>query len=177
MRTQHLSTVTCRLTASYGNTAKNVIKAYRVGGERLVGLVEQRWNRSLRASRVKLGTGVAHNANAAQARLQQFAQTSLALTANGADRVVNTVLHLADTSVHMVADNALWLEDKVGTHALTRLSQFALPAAAALNELAERVENQSAKLVSKIAGQPARKAAPKRARVAVRKAVKATATA
>lgn len=177
MRTQHLSTVTCHVVASYGNTAKNAIKAYRVGGERVVGLVEQRWSRSLRASRTKLGTGVAHNANAVQARLQQLAQTSLTLTSNGAERVVNTVVHLADASVHMVADNALWLEDKLGTQALSRLSQLALPAASALHELADRVEGQSVKLVSKIAGKPVRKPVAKRARVAVRKTAKTAAVA
>lgn len=175
MRTQHLSNVTCRVFASYGKTARNAIKAYRVGGERVIGLVQQRWNRSLRASRAKLGTGVAHNANTTQARLQKLAQTSLALTANSADRVVNTVVHLADTGVHMVADNALWLEDKLGTQALSRLSQLALPAASTLQALAARVEGHSAKLVSKVAGQPARKPAGKPARVAVRQTAKTAA--
>ena len=37
MAKQNLATVTNELIASYGNTAKNVILAYRTGGERLVG--------------------------------------------------------------------------------------------------------------------------------------------
>ena len=177
MRTKNLSTLTCHVVASYGNTAKHAITAYRTGGERVVGVIEQRWNRSLNASRSQLAEGVARNANAVQARLQQFAQSGLALTSNGAESLVNKMVQLADAGVHSVADNALWLEAKVGTTALTRLSELALPAANAWSRLADQVEDQSAKLVGKIAGKPVRRAAPKRARVAVRKAIKtATAT-
>jgi len=81
-------------------------------------------------------------------------------------------VQLADAGVHAVADNALWLEAKVGTTALTRLSEFALPAATAMSRLADQVEDQSAKLVGKIADKTVRRAAPKRARLAARKAIK-----
>ena len=43
MSTKKLSTVTTDLIASYGNTAKNVIQAYRVGNARAVGYVDQTW--------------------------------------------------------------------------------------------------------------------------------------
>ena len=148
------------------------ITAYRTGGERVVGVIEQRWNRSLNASRSQLAAGVARNANAVQARLQRFAQTGLALASDGAESLVNKMVQLADAGVHAVADNALWLEAKVGTTALTRLSEFALPAATAMSRLADQVEDQSAKLVGKIADKTVRRAAPKRARLAARKAIK-----
>ena len=172
MRSNQLATVTCHVVASYGNTAKHAITAYRTGGERVVGVIEQRWNRSLNASRSQLATGVARNANAVQARLQRFAQTGLALASDGAESLVNKMVQLADAGVHAVADNALWLEAKVGTTALTRLSEFALPAATAMSRLADQVEDQSAKLVGKIADKTVRRAAPKRARLAARKAIK-----
>ena len=177
MRTKNLSGLTCHVVASYGNTAKHAITAYRTGGERVVGVIEQRWNRSLKESRSQLAAGVVRNANAVQARLQQFAQAGLALTSDSAESLVNKMVQLADAGVHSVADNALWLEARIGATALTRLSQFALPAATAVSRLADQVEDQSAKLAGKIAGKPVRRAAPKRARVAARKAVKTVAAA
>ena len=43
MAAQKLATVTNELIASYGNTAKNVINAYRVGNERAVGFMNHSW--------------------------------------------------------------------------------------------------------------------------------------
>ena len=42
MSTKALSSVTTDLITSYGNTAKNVINAYRAGGQRVANFVEQR---------------------------------------------------------------------------------------------------------------------------------------
>lgn len=177
MASKKLSTVTCHVVASYGNTARHAIHAYRSGGERVVGVIEQGWNRSLNASRSQLAAGVARNANAVQARLQHLAQAGLTLSADSAETLVDKVVQLADAGVHSVADNALWLEAKVGTTALTRLSELALPAANAMSKLADQVEDQSAKLASKIAAKPMRRHAPKRTRAAVRKTIKAAKTA
>jgi len=173
MRNQKLSTVTCHVIRAYGNTAKHAITAYRTGGERVVGFLEQRWNRSLKASRSRLSVGVARNASAVHQRLQQLAVRSLNVTSGGAQGLVNQVVRLADVGVHSVADNALWLQDKVGTTALTRLSQFALPAATVLSDLADQVESKSATLARKIARKQVVKKAVKRARPAMRKATKA----
>ena len=43
MSTKNLSSVATAVIESYGNTAKNVISAYRVGNERAVSAMEQRW--------------------------------------------------------------------------------------------------------------------------------------
>jgi hypothetical protein len=54
MRAKNLSTLTCHVINSFGNTANSVIHAYRAGGERVVGLLEQRWHRALKQSRAQL---------------------------------------------------------------------------------------------------------------------------
>ena len=54
MSTKALSSVTTDLITSYGNTAKNVINAYRAGGERVADFFEQRWERALEQSRSQL---------------------------------------------------------------------------------------------------------------------------
>jgi len=65
MSAKKLSTVANDVIESYGNTAKNVIHAYRAGGERVAGLLEHSWDRALKESRSQLAVGVARNANAA----------------------------------------------------------------------------------------------------------------
>jgi len=51
MTAKNLSTVTTDLIECYGNTAKNVIDAYRAGGERVVTVLEKRWNTAFKESR------------------------------------------------------------------------------------------------------------------------------
>ena len=66
MTAKNLSTVTTDLIGCYGNTAKNVIDAYRAGGERVVTVLEQRWNAAFNQSRSQLSKDAAKNASAAQ---------------------------------------------------------------------------------------------------------------
>ena len=43
MSNKNLAAVTTELIETYGNTAKNVITAYRVGNERAISYVDQSW--------------------------------------------------------------------------------------------------------------------------------------
>ncbi len=177
MRTQNLTSVSCHVVAAYGNTARHAIKAYRRGGERVIKLVEQRWDRALAVSRPKLAAGVARNAGAVQARLQRLAQSGLTLSSDGAVSLVDKAVQLVDASVHAVADNALWLEDKAGVKPFSRLSQLALPAATVVSQFADQLEDQTALLAAKVAGRPTVKPVASRTRRAVRKTATAVAAA
>jgi hypothetical protein len=66
MSAQQFSTVAYDVIVASGNTAKNVVNAYRVGGERVAGLVEQRWDRAFKESRAQLSAETAKNATAAK---------------------------------------------------------------------------------------------------------------
>ncbi len=169
MSTKKLSTVTCHVIASYGNTATNVIHAYRAGGERVVDMFEKRWNRALKASRSKLAAGVAKNATVVQQALCTYSVKGLTLTSGGAQGVVNQVVKLADSGVHSIATNANRFEEKTGAHVLSTLAQAALPGAVAISSLADKIEQKSADLASKVAGDNVVVAVAKRARTAARK--------
>ena len=65
MSAQQLSTVAYDVIVSSGNTAKNVINAYRAGGERVAGVIEQRWDTAFAQSRKQLSAETAKNATAA----------------------------------------------------------------------------------------------------------------
>jgi hypothetical protein len=175
MAAKKLATVTCHMITSYGNTAKNVIHAYRIGGERVIGLLEQRWDRSLKQSRSQLAVGVAKNATAVQHALHSYSLKGLTLTSGGAQNMVNRVVKLADAGVHTVAINAARFEDKTGARALSSLAQAALPGAAVLSALASQIEQKSADLASKVAGDNVMVKVAKRARTAARRPAAATA--
>lgn len=169
MTAKNLATVSSNVVESYGNTAKNVIHAYRAGGERVVDLVEDRWNSALKESRSKLAAGVAKNATTVQKVLCRYSKKGLTMSSGGAQTVVNKVVKLADAGIHSAAFNANRLEEKIGVHPLSTLAKVALPGAVALNTLATTVEQKSADLANRIAGDKVVVAVAKRVRTAVRK--------
>ena len=173
MSAKKLSTVTCHVITSYGNTAKNVIHAYRAGGERVVDMLEQRWNRALKQSRSQLAAGVATNAGVVQQVLHKYTLKGLTLTSGSAQDVVNQVVKFADAGVLAVSANVDRFEDKTGAHLLSSLAQAALPGAVVLSTLASQIEQKSADLASKIAGDNVVVTVVKRARAAARKPRKA----
>lgn len=175
MSAKKLSTVATDVIESYGNTAKNVIHAYRAGGERVVDLLQQNWDRALRESRPQLASGVASNATAAQQVVCSYYIKGLTLTTNGAKQAVNQMVKLAGTGVGRVAANASRFEEKTGVTALNSLAHAALPGAVALSTLATKIEKKSAALANKIARHKAALAVPKRATSAPRMPRKAKA--
>ncbi|OIN93072.1 MAG: hypothetical protein AUJ20_05370 [Comamonadaceae bacterium CG1_02_60_18] len=169
MKSKSLSTVTCHVISAYGNTASNVIHACRAGGERVVGLVDARWNSALKQSRSQLATGVAKNADAVHQVLQKYTLQGLTLTSGGAQGVVNQIVKLADAGVMTVAHNVDRFEDKTGVNVLSSVAQVALPGALALSNLAQQIEQKSATLANRVAGERVVKVVAKRSRSVVRK--------
>lgn len=153
MSSKNLSTVTNDLIVSYGNTAKNVINAYRAGGERVADFFEQRWERALEQSRSQLVPEVRNNAKHAQRVLGSYYVKGLAFTTNGADTVVDQLVSFAGQGVQQVAANANRFEEKTGV-ALDRFTVAVAPVATVVTKLATQIEQKSGELAGKIAGTP-----------------------
>ena len=162
MTAKNLSTVAADIIESYGNTAKNVIDAYRAGGERAVSVLEQRWNAALKQSRSQLTAEVARNASAAQLAFSVYYTKGLTSTTKGAEQVVNQIVKLAGLGVERVAANASLFEEKTGVTTLNTIAEVTKPGVLALSNLASQIEHKSAKLASKIAGDDVSNAAVKR---------------
>lgn len=173
MSAKKLSTVTCHVINAYGKTATNVIHAYRAGGERMVRMLDRRWNTALKKSRPELATGVAKNAGVVQQVLHSYTLKGLTVTSGGAQSVVNQIVKLADAGVHGLSVNADRFEDKTGARMLSSLAQAALPGVVALSNLASRIEQKSAHLASRIAGDHMVVKAAKQTRTTGRKPRKA----
>ena len=163
MSAKNLSTLASDLIESYGKTAKNVIDAYRAGGERVVSLLEQRWNAALKQSRTELTAETAKNATAAQLAFSAYYTKGLTLTTNGAQQVVDQLVKVAEAGVERAAANASLFEEKTGVTTLNALAAATAPGALALSKLAAQIEKKTAELASKLAGDDVTTASIKRA--------------
>ena len=148
-----LTAVTTDLIESYGNTAKNVINAYRLGNERVVDMMDQRWESAVNASGKRLTSEVRTNALAAQKILSGYYIRGITIGTDGADTAVAKTVELAAKGVQQVAANAARFEKSTGVTALNKLAVAAVPAAQAVSKVATRLEKQSGELVNTVAGQ------------------------
>lgn len=155
MSAKNLSTVASELITSYAKTATHIIDACEAGGERMVSLLEQRWNAALKQSRSELSAETVKNASAAQLAFSVYYTKGLNLTSNGARQVVSQLVKLAETGVERVAANASAFEEKTGVTTLDTLAQVTRPGVLALSKLAEQIEQTTASLAHKISGSDA----------------------
>ncbi|MCJ0762426.1 hypothetical protein [Variovorax terrae] len=95
MNPQNLSAAATQLIDTFGSTAHQVITAYRHGGERLADALEQRWKRALKESSPQLTPEVRKNAAHAQQVFSGYYARGLALSADGAETVVDTLVGAA----------------------------------------------------------------------------------
>ena len=156
MTAKNLATVTTELIESYGNTAKNVINAYRVGNERAVSYVNQSWAAAVKKTGTRLSADVRGNAVAAQKKITALYAQGVTLTSDGADVAVNKAVELAEKGVVQVAANASRFQKATGVAALNTLAVAAVPAAQAVTKVAVKLEAQSVVLANKIAGSSAK---------------------
>lgn len=155
MTARTLSTATTQLVECYGNTAKNVINAYRVGNERVIGFMDQRWESALQRNGKKLSAEVRGNALSAQKKLSAYYTQGVTLASDSADTLVNKAVELAGKGIHQAAANAGQFEKKTGVKTLHTLALAAVPAVEVVNKLATRIEKQTGLLADKVAGKRA----------------------
>src|SRR5688572_2336230 len=95
MTTQNIAATATTLIANFGNAAHNAIGLYREGGERLAGTLEQRWKAALKETAPKLTPETRKNAAHAQQVFSGYYARGLALSADGAEVVVDTLVGAA----------------------------------------------------------------------------------
>lgn len=162
MEAPSLSHLTQEIVVSYGNSARNVIDAYRAGSERLVDYLEQRWDSAFNASKAQLSTETRQNARAAQRVAGAFYTRGLSVATAGANQVVDQLVRLAAQGIAQASANADRLEGKTGAMAVNLLSQVVTPAAQAAGKLAQQVEQKTASWATQWAHDATVVAVPKR---------------
>ncbi len=92
MNSTNFSATATDLVAKLGTTAHEVIGAYREGGERLAGTLEQRWKSALKETGPRLTAETRRNAARAQHAFSMYYARGLNLSADGAVVVVDTLV-------------------------------------------------------------------------------------
>ena len=173
MAKQNLATVTNELIESYGNTAKNVINAYRVGNERAAVFMDQSFVSALEKAGSRLSAKARKSALSAEQKLTSYYVKGVEVTSDNANLVVNKAVKLAGQGVVQVSANAGRFEKSTGVTTLSSLATAAVPAAQAVIKVAAKIEAKSGELASKLAGKSVRakaKAATTKAKAAVKPA-------
>ncbi len=152
MTAPKLSTVATRLVQTYGNTAHNVVNAYRAGGERMGQLLEQRYTRALLATGDKLSPEVRENALVTQKIISAYYVKGIELASQGAGALIDNVIKYTGMGLEQVAANTEKFEGKAGASTLHALARAAVPAAAAVSDFAAKLEEKSAALAALAGG-------------------------
>ena len=118
MRTTTLTLATNDLITTYGNTAKNVINAYRVGNARAASYVEKTWSAAVQKAGKRISGEVRRNALNAQKKLTGYYVQGVTFTTDGADAAVDKAVELATR----IASNAP-LTNYALMHALPRIAE------------------------------------------------------
>ena len=171
MAKQNLATVTNELIESYGNTAKNVINAYRVGNERAAVFMDESFVSALEKAGSRLSAKARKSAVSAEQKLTAYYVKGVEVTSDNANLVVNKAVKLAGKGVVQVSANAGRFEKSTGVTTLSSLATAAVPAAQAVNKVAAKIEAKSSALATKLAGKPLRakaKAATAKVKVAAK---------
>ena len=155
MSANNLTTVTNELIESYGNTAKNIINAYRVGNKRAIGFCDQSWAVAVKKTGNRLSAEVRGNALAAEKKVTGFYFRGVELTTDRADVAVSKVVELAGKGVEQVAVNATRFEKATGVK-LHTLAVAAVPAAKVVTKVATQLEARCCALANRIAGKQAK---------------------
>ncbi len=156
MAKQNLATVTNELIESYGNTAKNVINAYRVGNERAAVFMDESFVSALEKAGSRLSAKARKSALSAEQKLTAYYVKGVEVTSDNANLVVNKAVKLAGKGVVQVSANAGRFEKSTGVTTLSSLATAAVPAAQAVNKVAAKIEAKSSALATKLAGKPLR---------------------
>jgi hypothetical protein len=173
MANQKLATVTNELIESYGNTAKNVINAYRVGNERAAVFMDEQFVAALDKAGSRLSPKARKSALSAEQKLTAYYVRGVEVTSDNANMVVNKAVELAGKGVVQVSANAGRFEKSTGVTTLSSLATAAVPAAKAVTKVVAKIEAKSGELATKLAGKPVRAKAAKVAK-ATKTVVKAT---
>jgi hypothetical protein len=174
MSTKNLSSVATAVIESYGNTAINMINAYRVGGTRVIGFVDQRFEAAVNTGAARLSEELRTNLIDTEKRISGYYAKGLQIGTDRAESAVSTAVELANKGVDRIAANAERFDQATKLGALEAINRVVLPAATAMSEVVERIEEGSSQLANRVAGKPAIvKAAAKQAKT-VKKAVAKT---
>lgn len=155
MSTNSLAAVADTVIDAYGQTAKNMIQAYRIGGERVIGYADQRWDAAINAGAARLSEEWRDNLLQTRERISGYYTKGLHFGTDRAETAVSTAVDFAHKGVERLSANAERFDEATKLGAVDAFNRVALPAANALSKVVNRIEEGSNQLLERVAGEPA----------------------
>ena len=103
MDKQDFTKATTEALGRFGNAAHQAIGLYRNGGERIAAVAGERWDTAFAQAKPKLDAETRKNATHAKDVFSRYYSRALALSADGATIVVDTVVGATIAGVERVA--------------------------------------------------------------------------
>ncbi len=154
MTTQNLSSIATDVIHAYGMSATNVLNAYRFGGERLLGYVDERLERVVQRGAAILRQDLRSNMIGKQQMVTGYTVKGIQRGTDRAQSAVGIAVDLATKGVSLMVAGADRLDTAANVPALDTLSRVMLPAAQVVGFVAERIEQRSGSLVQLVSGKP-----------------------
>ena len=151
MTAKNLSTVATDIVETYGKTAINAITTYRVGTERLIDFVDHRVAAAAVRGVSRLGGELRANVVDTQKRVRGLSLNGVTASATRAQSFVTTAVRVASKGIERFASYAGRVGVVSAQNSVQVLARAALPAANAVSNVAERLENGSDRLVKRAA--------------------------
>jgi hypothetical protein len=103
MNPTQISATATDLVGKFGNAAHTAIALYREGGERLADKLDQRWKAALKESSPQLSAETRKNANHAHQVFSGYFTKGLAVSADGAEVVIDTLVGATVAAIERTA--------------------------------------------------------------------------
>ena len=170
MSNPSMTAVAKHVVGQYNLAGKQLVRAYRVGTERAVGAVNERFASAINARTLPLVTETVKGSLIdAQQQVAGAVSFGLGLGANGADIAIDQVARRVNNGIDRLADTTSRVQTVFGIPSLEKVGVLALPVAYVSLELASVVAQGSKRLSDRVAGAEEVVAAPAPAKKAARK--------
>lgn len=153
MTNPSMTAVAKHVVGQYNEAGRQLVRAYRVGTERAVGAVNERFASAVNARSLPLVTeSVKDSLIDAQQQVAGAVSFGLGLGANGADIAIEQVARRVSNGIDRLAHTTERVQTAFGISSLEKVGVLALPVAYVSLELASAVANGSKRLSDRVAG-------------------------
>jgi hypothetical protein len=170
MTTQTLSRVTLESLENFRTAATQAVVAYRLGGRRLVGVVNGALKNSVYPRTAKLAPQATESMNEVRGNVSQIVVKGIDQVAERAEKAIEIGSSTAAAQVTKVARFAAGIDNEMVANGLQAAARLTMPGAKVALVVSSRVAEGASALAGAAGARPVRKAVRKAAAGAKRKA-------
>lgn len=152
MNEQKLSTITLQTIENYRSAAEHAVQAYRVGGHRLVGLVNEQLNSRVYPRADKVVPAVSGQVYRLQNRAFELTGHGIDMISDNTDRLLTISANSAATGVHRIANGVAGIDSPYLSKGLDAAAKLNLPSARLALAISAKLSDGAQTLLSAASG-------------------------